>query len=142
MERLKLVALDEADLAVISACLQDAVFKASDVAYGPGQFSLEANRFVWERDQGARTGERRRAVLAVKRVLAVRSRGIDKTKKDEVHSLLALRFLPGEEAPRGMLELVLAGGGAILLDVECIEAQLADMSGSWSTDFKPRHQAG
>lgn len=141
-ERLKLIALDEADLAVISACLQDAVFKISDITYAQGQFGLEANRFAWERDQGAKTGERRRALLAVKRVLNVRSSGVDKAKKDEVHSLLAIRFVSGDEAPRGLLELVLAGGGIIVLEIECIEIQLADMSGSWGTNFKPRHQAG
>lgn len=144
MERLKLVALDEADLAIVSACLQDAVFKVSDLSYTGGQqvFTLEANRFVWEAGEKAKSWERRRAVFAIKRVTAVRSRGIDRTKSDEVHDLLALRFVAGAEAPAGTIEFVLAGGGSVMLDVECIEAQLSDVSGSWGTDFKPRHQAG
>lgn len=149
MERLKLVALDEADLAIVSACLQDAVFKVSDLSYAGGHqvFTLEANRFVWEagektKKDKAKNWERRRAVFAVKRVTAVRSRGIDRTKGDEVHDLLALRFVAGAEAPAGTIELVLAGGGSVMLDVECIEAQLSDVSGSWGTEFKPRHQAG
>jgi hypothetical protein len=33
MDSLKLIALDETDLAVISACLQDAVFKTGDTAF-------------------------------------------------------------------------------------------------------------
>jgi Protein of unknown function (DUF2948). len=144
MERLKLVALDEADLAVVSACLQDAVFKVADLAFkGQGHiFTLEANRFVWEADGKKKSFERRRAVLAVKRVSAVRSRGIDRGNGEEVHSLLALRFAAEAEGPQGTIELVLAGGGSVLLDVECIEVQLSDVSGSWGTEFKPRHQLG
>jgi hypothetical protein len=50
MDSLKLIALDETDLAVISACLQDAVFKTGDTAFlgKDAVFTLEANRFVWE----------------------------------------------------------------------------------------------
>ena len=83
--------------------------------------------------------ERRRAVLAVKRATAVKSRGFDRSKADEVLSLLALRFTASGEEPAGTLELVLAGDASILLEVECIEVQLTDVSGSWGTEFKPRH---
>lgn len=146
MDRLKLVALDEDDLAVLSACLQDAVFKTADMAFlkAGRTFTLEANRFVWEdgADTGRKTWERRRAVLAAKRVNAVRSRGIDLAAGDAVHALLALRFKPAAEAPSGTLELVLAGGASVALDVECIEMQLQDTGGAWGTEFKPRHPLG
>lgn len=144
MDRLRLMALDEADLAVISACLQDAVFKIGDTAWqktpsGAGTFTLEANRFVWEGSARRKDNERRRALLAIKDVRAVRSRGIDRDKKDEVLSLLAVRFAPSGDEPAGTLELVLSGGGSIALEVECIEVELADVSGSWGTGFRPRH---
>ncbi|MBW3097432.1 DUF2948 family protein [Pseudohoeflea coraliihabitans] len=143
MERLKLLALDEADIAIVSACLQDAVFRAGDLAYTNGQLTLEANRFVWESAEGkpkkGEAFERRRALLAIKRAEAVRSRGVDRAKPDAVHAILALRFLPGAEGPGGTIEIVLAGGGAISVDVECIEVQLGDLSGSWGTAFRPRH---
>lgn len=141
METLKLIALDEPDLAVVSACLQDAVFKTADTAFQgkDGVFSLEANRFVWEKDKAQKAFERRRTVLAVKQVSAVRSRGIDLKDKDQVYSLLALRFMAGDSAPAGEIELVLSGGGAIRLEVACIEVQLADIGGGWETGFKPRH---
>ena len=43
-------------------------------------------------------------------------------------SLLAIRFTPnGGDDPGGVIELVLAGGGAIRLTVECIDAELADL---------------
>ena len=49
MELLKLAALDAEDLAVISAHLQDAILKASDLAYLGAQhrFVLVARRFDW-----------------------------------------------------------------------------------------------
>ena len=66
---LKLIALDADDLAIISAHMQDAVFKVGDLSFSArsGLFSLAANRFVWEK--AARTTksfERRRAALSFK----------------------------------------------------------------------------
>ncbi|MCY0093415.1 DUF2948 family protein [Hoeflea ulvae] len=144
MDSLKLIALDDADLAVISACLQDAVFKTGDTAFlGKDQtFTLEANRFVWEEGKDKKTFERRRAVLAVKQVQAVRSRGIDLKDADTVHALLAVTFVAGDEAPSGAIELVLSGGGVIRLEVDCVEVQFADIGGGWETKFKPRHPVG
>jgi len=144
MDSLKLIALDETDLAVISACLQDAVFKTGDTAFlaRDRTFTLEANRFVWEDGNGGKTFERRRAVLAVKQVQAVKSRGIDLKAGDTVHSLLAVTFSAGEEAPAGAIELLLSGGAVIRLDVDCVEIQFADIGGGWETKFKPRHPVG
>ncbi len=47
---LKLRAEDAEDLAVISACLQDALVAVSDLAYAPEErsFLFVANRFRWE----------------------------------------------------------------------------------------------
>ena len=38
-----------------------------------------------------------------------------------------------------MIELGFAGDGAIRLDVECIEAQLADMPAAWEAQSVPKH---
>ncbi|MBO3758417.1 DUF2948 family protein [Ciceribacter sp. L1K23] len=142
MESLKLMALDGDDLAIVSAHMQDAVFKVGDITFSPkgGHFALAANRFVWEKANGQRkTYERRRAVISFKRVRAVRSAGVDRSRSDDVKSLLALRYLPDGEGPDGKVELVLSGGGMIVLDVECIEAQLADTGGAWEASSLPRH---
>ncbi|MBB2699403.1 UNVERIFIED_ORG: hypothetical protein GGD58_002693 [Rhizobium pisi] len=142
MTDLKLVALDDEDLAIISAHMQDSVFKVGDIDWSPreAQFALAANRFVWEGAGRKRRGfERRRAALVFKRVLAVRSLGIDRTKRDEVLSLLALRFEKKGEGPDGTVELTLSGNASIALDVECIEMQLADIGGAWGAASKPRH---
>jgi hypothetical protein len=142
MTDLKLVALDSEDLAVVSAHTQDSVFKVADLSWSPrdAQFSIAANRFVWEEAGKKRKGfERRRAALVFKRVLSVRSVGINQKKRDEVLSLLAIRFEQKGEGPEGSIDIDLAGGATIALDVECIEVQLADIGGAWETASKPRH---
>jgi hypothetical protein len=142
MTDLKLVALDSEDLAVVSAHTQDSVFKVADLSWSPrdAQFSITANRFVWEEAGNKRKGfERRRAALVFKRVLSVRSVGINQKKRDEVLSLLAIRFEQKGEGPEGSIDIDLAGGATIALDVECIEVQLADIGGAWETTSKPRH---
>ena len=140
---LKLLALDDEDLNVISAHLQDAVFKAGDVSYSPArqQITFALNRFCWENaEKGASKGfERRRSALIFKQVRSVRSLGIDRADKDKVHSLLAIVFDKKDEGPDGFVELALSGGGTILLDVDCIEVQLADTGAAWETDRRPRH---
>jgi Protein of unknown function (DUF2948). len=141
-DSLKLMALDTDDLAIISAHMQDAVFKVGDISFSPkvGHFTLAANRFVWEKAGGRpKAYERRRSVLHFKRVAAVRSTGIDRNRADDVHSLLAVRFHAEGEGPEGRIELVLSGGGMIVLDVECIEAQLADTGGAWQASSLPSH---
>lgn len=145
MDGLKLLALDEEDLAVVSAHVQDAVFKVSGLEYDARrkQFSLSVNRFVWEMADGKRRSfERRRAVLLFKRVGAVRSLGFDRGNGEAVLDLLAVTFAGAGEGPEGTVELVLAGEASIALDVECIEVQLADTGGAWETAFKPRHPEG
>lgn len=143
MTGLKLLALDAEDLAIVSAHIQDSVFKTKDMAWSPrgAQFSLAVNRFVWEEAEGSgKSFERRRAVLVFKRVNGVRVAGIDRAKAEEVQDLLALRFEPKGEGPDGTVELTLAGGRAVALDVECIELQLADVGGAWETERRPDHK--
>jgi len=139
---LKLLALDPEDLTVISAQMQDAVFKVGDIDYKPRtkQLLLAANRFAWEEsERNAKGFERRRAGLCFKQVTSVRSIGFDRNAADQVLSLLAVIYEVDGEGPEGTVELVLAGGGSILLNVDCIEVQLADTGGAWETTMKPRH---
>lgn len=142
MTGLKLLALDTDDLGVISAHMQDAVFKLDDVHWSSSDrtFSLAANRFDWAAAEGKRKGfERHRAAIVLKRVEAVRSAGINRSRPEDVLSLMALRFVQKGEGPEGTIELVLSGGGTIALDVECIEVALADIGGAWETASRPQH---
>lgn len=137
MSHLKLMALDAEDLQVVSSCCQDAVLKIGEMNYlaGEKRFVLTVNRFVWEQDKEK---ERRRSVLHFERVNGVKVQGLNRGEPEMVTSLLAVLFEAGE-APGGVIELVFAGDGAIRLDVECIEAQLADMPAAWEAQSVPKH---
>lgn len=142
MPDLKLIAFDAEDLAVISAHLQDAVLHVGDMAYLPGdmRFALLANRFDWVEAAGARGREfqRRRAGLRFERVLEARTTQLDLAAKDACLELLAIKFEPREQ-PEGFITLHFAGGAAVRLRVECIEAELADQGAAWTTRSKPAH---
>ncbi|RUZ80815.1 DUF2948 family protein [Mesorhizobium sp. M7A.F.Ca.US.006.01.1.1] len=141
---LKLIALDDQDLSIVSAHVQDAVLKVSDLEFLPSakRFLLTMNRFVWEAKSGLfrQHNERRQAVLHFDRVLGAKTSGIDRDKPAEVLSLLAISFIEISK-PAGIVELIFAGGGAIMLDVECIEARLADIGGAWEATSRPIHKA-
>jgi hypothetical protein len=144
MDALKLAALDEDDLKIVSAHVQDAVMNVADLDFSPKgkHFTISMNRFVWERAGGvfSRRNERRRAVLNFDRVLSVRSSGIDMKQKEDVLSLLAVRFSAGE-TPAGTIDLTFAGNATVRLEVECIEARLADVGGAWEAASRPIHKA-
>ncbi|MEZ5811801.1 MAG: DUF2948 family protein [Rhizobiaceae bacterium] len=142
MKPLRLAALDEEDLKIVSAHMQDAVLKVGDIDYRPGdgRLLLPVNRFAWEIPQRLfrRHNERRNAVLQFDRVVAMRSSGLDRGKKDAILAVLAIRF-EETEAPSGRVEIVFSGDAAIRLDVECIEARLTDLGAAWQAASRPAH---
>lgn len=142
MEELKLIALDAEDLRILSCHLQDAVIRVGDMAYLKEgmRFAAIANRFDWEGAVKSKDDQfqRRRTGLRFERVKSAQVQGIDLKKKDVVLVLLTVAFEPGDE-PEGTLILHFAGGGAIRLGVECIEAELRDLGAVWSTQHKPEH---
>ena len=141
MARLKLAAGDAEDLEVLSARLQDAVFKLKDASWQPKKrrFAVVVNRLQWE--AGGKT--RVRAGLHFDGVLKVQSHKVKLGADEAVVSILALRFTPGGgEDPGGVIEIVLAGGGAFRLTVECIDGELADMTTAWAARGTPDHEAG
>jgi hypothetical protein len=144
-DHLRVAAIDEEDLAVVSAYVQDAVLKVGDLVYLPKEhrFALAMNRFIWEKAvDGKRPDyERRRAALTFDRVLKVQTAGIDRSKPDAVLELLAVQFTVTDN-PAGMVELIFAGGGAVRLNVEVIEARLADIGAAWATKARPNHETG
>ncbi len=141
-DALRLAAIDEEDLAVVSAHVQDAVLKVGDMVYLPKErrFAVAMNRFVWEKaaDGSRRDCERRRSVLILDRVLSARTSHIDRSRRDEVLELLAVDF-NATDPPAGYVTLYFAGGGAVRLAVEVIEARLADLGKSWVTNARPSH---
>lgn len=139
MEPLKLVALDGQDLAVLSAHVQDAVVCARDLVYLPRErrFALELRRYDWQAMPGE-PPRRRLSALHFERVMAARTRAVAPGDSDAVLSLLAVTF-DERDAPGGIVTLHFSGGGAIALDVECIEAQLMDLGPAWEAISRPHH---
>jgi hypothetical protein len=139
MDLLKFVVLDEEDLEVVSAHVQDAVVNAAEVMWRPREKRLVValNRFDWE---GAQAKEpefrRRRAALRFERVLSCKCRDID--GEDAVLNLLAVEFSE-TDAPSGVVTLTFSGGAALRLDVECLEAELADLGPIWTAVACPAH---
>ena len=56
--------------------------------------------------------------------------------KDAVLNLLAVEFAE-TEAPAGVVTLIFSGGAALRLEVECLEAELADLGPTWTTGCLP-----
>ena len=130
---LRLIAQEADDVGVLSALLQDAVLPVAEIRLDRKRRRLVAlvNRFRWEdRDAAAIAGrpfERVRSLLTIEDVLAARTMGIDPTSRDTVLSILSLDWTPGDDGT-GRLVLVLAGDGAMALDVETLEIRLDDVT--------------
>ncbi|WP_230531257.1 DUF2948 family protein [Microvirga roseola] len=137
MDLLKLVAFDPEDLAVISCHMQDALLRVGDILYLPKErrFVIQTRRFDWE----AATPQRRLTCMHFEHVTGVRVRGIDQTDKDAVLNLLAISF-DERDAPSGTATLIFAEGGAIQVDLECVEMQMKDIGPVWAAESRPSHE--
>ena len=144
MDRLKLIALDKDDIEVVSAHLQDAVIKAADIRWRPAEKRLiiALNRFDWEAAHGTVPEyRRRRAALRFDRVTACKCRNcsaVEAVQEDRVLNLLAVAF-EGTDQPAGVVTLTFSGGAALRLEVECLEAELADLGPEWAAVRCPGH---
>lgn len=139
MEPLKLIALDKDDLEVISAHLQDSSVKVSDVFWLPKEkrLVLGVDRFDWLAANETREFHRCRTGLRFERVFSCKCRGIDPADKNAVLNLLAIDFVESD-APGGEVILTFDGGAALRLQVECLEAEIADIGPTWQCQC-PQH---
>ena len=125
----RLIALDAEDLAVISAHVQDARVQTSDIIWRQHEKRLVIgmNRLDWEQTLAGEAEPRRLiAALRFDRVLACKSRNIDLEASDTALDLVGIEFHEAE-APGGSAVLLFAQGGALRLDVECLECELTDL---------------
>jgi hypothetical protein len=136
---LKLRAEDGEDLAVISACLQDALVAVRDLAYAPEDqtFLLVANRFRWEGGLGPAPGESgyQRTLCGVSfgEVSAVSYNGFRRSDGARILCLLAIR-------PIGAAVLLeFSGGATIRLETTRILCHATDIGEPWPTQWQPRH---
>jgi len=136
---LKLRAADAEDLAVISACLQDALVTVRDLAYASEErtFLLVANRFRWETGFRPAPGEipyqRTLCGITFGEVAAVSYSGFRRSDDGRILSLLAIR--PGNRA----IHLEFSGGAVIRLEVGRILCHATDLGDPWPTPWQPRH---
>lgn len=138
-QMLHLAAMDDEDLAVISANLQDAIVRVADMTYLPQtkRFVLAAARFDWA---AADVGmcERCMTGLHFERVLGVARTGFDQRDGETMLILLGILFEPAEP-PGGALVLTFSGGAGVRLNVECIEGQMRDIGPRWRVKCVPDH---
>ncbi len=127
--QLKLIALDADDLAVISAHVQDARVQASDILWRQDERRLVIgmSRLDWEQTLSGETSPRRLiAALRFDRVLSCKSRNIGSASAAAALELVGIEFHPAD-TPSGSALLLFSHGGALRLDVECLECELTDL---------------
>ena len=141
---LSLRAEDADDLAVLSACLQDALVLVGDIAYvgEDRSFVLVANRFRWERSERAAHGEagneRILSGVLFGGVTSVAYRGFRRGDSERLLVLLAIRAEPNPEGAAILLEF--AGGAAVRLQAADIDCRVRDLGEPWPTPWRPRHE--
>src|SRR5262249_7762689 len=79
-----------------------------------------------------------RSVLHFDGVQNVKSQNLRLERKDAVAEMLTLAFEQTGEV-EGVITMTFAGGGAIKLQVEALDAWLSDVSEPWSTPHLPHH---
>ncbi len=134
---LRLGVLDEDDLAVISAHLQNAEARIADMAFLPQEkrFVLVVARFDWPLAASGRF-VRRQTGLHFERVMQAARSGFSAEAKAPPEQLLAITFEP-RDPPGGFVRLTFAGAAQIRLTVECLEAEMRDLGPSWVVDERP-----
>ena len=147
MEELKLVALDKDDIEVVSAHVQDALVKVADILWRPREhrFVMALKRFDWMNAVDALKNKapdyrRCRTALRFERVKACKCRDLDQSDKKALLNLLAVEFVE-RDGPSGTVTLTFSGGGAIRLEVECLEAELVDLGEVFTAMACPDHFA-
>jgi hypothetical protein len=135
--KLKLRAEDAEDLAVISAFLQDALLPIADMVFLPDEqrFILVVNRFMWERPALDKRGrcERTLTGIAFDGVTAVRVRGFERSERDRILQVLAVRAVPGS------IIFEFSGDDAMRLESGQILCHVEDIGEPWPTPWRPRH---
>ena len=142
-EPVKFIALDQEDLAVVSAHVQDAAVRVGDVIWQAREQRLviPLNRFDWMAAEcGGHDLKRCRSVLRFERVSSLKCRHVDPAAKERVLNLLAVEF-EMLDAPSGCVQLTFSDDVVLRVQVECLEAELADLGPVWPAAARPIHLA-
>lgn len=140
----RIAARDPEDLSVMSAMLQDALVPVRDLRHlrDERRFVAVVNRFRWENAAQVKAArgyyERTLSGLAINAVSAVRRRGIDLDKPDELLNLLTVGYLTPEEGGPALI-LGFSHGRAIRVEVDSLSCILEDFGDPWPTQWRPGH---
>ena len=141
-EKLKLRAVDEEDLSVLAAFLQDSIACVGEMAYLPEErrFVLAVCRFRWEQavdpkaeGQAEPLFERVECVVTVDGVAKPKYRGFRLRERSRLMPILTVHWL-GDG-----LELTFGGGAALRLEAETLDLRMEDIGTCWPTRHKPEH---
>jgi hypothetical protein len=134
MERLKLMALDAEDLAVVSSAVQDALVPVRDCAWfrEERRFALLLNRFRWEVEEEPYS--RTHSALVFNDVTSVHHHKVPLGEPDRVLELLAV----AQEGPNTVV-LRFAADRAIRLEIARVACHLEDVGEPWATPWQPAH---
>jgi hypothetical protein len=143
-KRLKLRAIDDEDLAVLAAFLQDAIVSVSEMAYLPqeSRFALAVCRFRWEAAVGEKPDdlpedvfERVTCAVTIDAVREPKYRGFSLKERTRLMPLLTATY------EDGAVLLTFGGGAALKLAVDRLDFRMEDFGVCWPTRQKPEHDA-
>ena len=139
---LKLNAITDEDLKVVSAHLQDSIAQVKDIVHLKKNriFLVQFNRFMWEDiEKGVfRRNKRIISVLKFENVVSVYSKNLNQKNKDRFLDFLAIETkLLSDKSYE--IKLNFAGDILIKINAEVIECFLEDTSDPWETKNKPKH---
>ena len=123
--RLKLRAEDAGDLAVISACLEDAVFAVGEMAFEPADSRFAAIVVRRCREAAGGPSGQARAAIHFDTVSAVKLRGIDRAEPTRVLSLAGMVAEPGQSAT--VVRLLFQDGGEIWIEADSLACLFQDL---------------
>ncbi len=142
-ERLRLRAVDQEDLHVIAACLQDALVPLNEMAYmaDDQRFMAAFDRFQWEQANTNAEGAGLmicQSALRVDHVHKVKYRGIDHDLDGIKFELLTIGLEPVDRGGFD-IDLLFAGNVAIKLHVSAVDVVLEDFGEPLAAPTAPRH---
>ena len=139
---LKLLAINDDDLKVLSAHLQDSVTLVKDMVFLKKNktFLMMVNRFMWEDiEKGVfRKNKRIRCAVKFENVFEVRSKNINQKRPNKILELLSIENKLKNNNHR--LILTFSGSNEVALIVEEIQVLLDDIGLPWEVKHIPKHK--
>ncbi len=136
---LRLRAVDEQSIEVLSECLFEAVAFGAGMRFDQtaGRFVMALERFTWEAAAGDDTRLRQvPCILSVEHVVRVAQTGLGEAARSRIFSLSSFAF------ESGALLVLFDEGAAVRIDVNGIECRLEDTRPGRLPPVVPGHRRG